>query len=73
MGGSLAGLSAMVKDDRVLKAAHTADVLNILKACPDYVFKACPVFDLTIHAVHIRNQTMYDEFCEKGFCPFSKT
>jgi hypothetical protein len=51
---------------------HVNSVLSILKDCPEYTFKACPGFDIMLHLSHIRNEAMYEDNCQVGFCPFQK-
>jgi len=51
-------------------ASQVHQVLNVLHSCPSYAFKACPGFEMTLHVAHITNEDMYNEFCEKGLCPF---
>jgi len=55
-----------------LFSRHVHDILNVLKACPEYVFKACPGFDIVLHLTHIRSQEKYEENCQDGCCPFKR-
>lgn len=49
---------------------HVHEVLSVLGDCPEYTFKACPGFDIILHLAHIRNEVLYEDNRQSGFCPF---
>lgn len=43
-------------------------VLHVLEACNDYIFVACPGFDIMLHLIHIADKAKYNDFlCKRVF------
>lgn len=54
-------------------ARHIHEIINILTSCQEYVFEACPGFNTLLHTIHIADESMYEEWRQAGFCPFTKS